>query len=367
MRGVRCIKMKLSPKSLLVAAAVLLLTGGLFQNCSDPLNLDDQSSFAESLPFAFDTTLDTIAYMSCAGGTSSANRQAIWTIRGGAFATGNGIRLTDAYLGLTSSFSPSQRGAALSESPRNRGAILQLAIRQALNYQAVLTSSGGGGQLGEDYSALLGPLDEPAIAERLANVDLGNPQRINYFSGISGLSGRTIEGGIRFTASETEAESVRGQLSNTGLLTATYTDPEGQDDSARGPAGLAKDKVYGRGYKMMFQAFSAAEPDARILAGIDEINLETSRPTGIEIKPWVCSADMRFRIYRQCGTGCPCHSDGAANATLAIARRLLKVEYWYIDVPNRCVVQKEVAQQCYPTGSGTPATNYHFVSVCTRQ
>jgi hypothetical protein len=240
--------MRQPAKGILSVCLVAIVTVLIFQNCSDQLGLeDDQASLSDTLPFAYDVTLDTIAYMSCAGGTTSANRQAIWSFRAGAFAAGNGLRLTDEYLAVTKNFNVEQRAAALGESTKNANAALQLAVRQGLNYQSLLTSGGGSGQLGEDFANLLGPLDGEVISETISGVDPAAPQRFNYFPGMAGLLGRRIEGAIRFTDNESEAQSVRGQLSNTGVLTATYTLDGVADTSARAPAGIANDKVYGRG------------------------------------------------------------------------------------------------------------------------
>jgi hypothetical protein len=192
--------MRRSGRVTLMVGGLIVASVAFFQSCSDPLlDMSEQSSFAEKLPFAYDTTLDTIAYMSCAGGTTSANRNAIWSFRVGAFASGNGIRLTDSFLNSTSTFSASQRAAALAESTKNKGAVLQLAVRQALNYQSILTSGGGSGEMGEDFATLLGPLDDPAIAGKISAVDTANPQRLVYLAGVPGLTGRTVEGALRFT------------------------------------------------------------------------------------------------------------------------------------------------------------------------
>lgn len=357
--------MKQPAQSIYTACLIVVTIIILFQSCSDPLgNSEDQSSFAASLPFAFDSTLDTIGYMSCAGGPSGANRDAIWTLRAGAFGNGQGIHLTDAFLSLTSNFSTEQRAAALAESPLNQGAVLQLAVRQALNYQSVLTSGGGGGQLGEDYDTLLGPLDDQALAQKLAAVNLTNPARQSYFPGIPGLAGRSIRGTLRFTKDETSAQSVRGQLSNSGILTATYSTGGVTETQARGPGGAPDDKIYGRGYKLSFVAPSASEPEPRVMSSVDEINLETGRPHK-KPKAWGCPMELRLRIHRTCDANCVCTSDPVGNPNLEIVRRVVKVEHWYVDMDHRCIVQKEIASQCYATTG--PADNYHFVSICVRQ
>ncbi len=360
--------MKQPAKSVYIATVTVFATLLLFQNCGDPLGGGDkQTSLSDTLPFAYDTTIDTIAYMSCAGGTSSANRQAIWTIRAGAFGAGSGIKLTQAFLDVTSNFSPDQRAAALAESTRNANAVAQLAIRQAFGYQSHYSS--GGSAMGEDFSPLTGSLADGGIASTLGKTNPVVPVRFNYFPGIYGLNNRRIEGNLRFTASEGEAQGVRGVLNTSGavagILAVTYPLDGASDTSARAPTGApANNKVYGRGYQLSLISASANESEPRILSSINEINLETGNGSGgIDIRPWVCGQDMRFRIARDCTT-CGCSTDPAPTDRLARIRAVLLPEHWYVDLTNMCVKQKEVAQQCYPTNvSG----DYNYVSICTRQ
>lgn len=349
---------------ILFPAAGILTIVLFFQNCADPLGLTtEQSSFVDHLPFGYDNTLDTMAYMSCGGGTSSANRQAIWSFRMGAYGAGSGLKLNQGYLAITSNFSAQQRGAALSESPNNRDANLQLAIRELRSFQSILSSNGSDPDEGEDYVNLLGPLDQSEIAQKLASADPQNPVRINYFPGLAGVSGKTIEGAIRFTASETAAASVRGQLSGNGILAATYTRGDDNETSARGPGGNINEKVYGQGYRVSFIPGEAGESEPRVLASVDEINLLTSRADVETTRPWSCFSNLRFRIGRSC-VDCACSTDSGQNPeTMAVVRRVLQVEHWWVNLNNACVVQKSPAQQCYPNGS----VYNNFVSICLRQ
>ncbi|MGE0764332.1 MAG: hypothetical protein AB7N80_13710 [Bdellovibrionales bacterium] len=353
--------MKQSIKPVISISLIILSLVLIFQNCSDPLgNTKDQSSFAANLPFAYDTTLDTLAYMSCAGGDTAANPQAIWSFRAGAFGANSGIRLRQSYLDMTRNFSISQRAEALGESAQNANAVLQLSIRPADRLQSILSSGGSEGELGEDYATLLGPLDDPAISGKLAAVDLANPVRLNYFSGIAGLSGRSVEGAIRFTRDEGEANSVRGFLAGTSILTATYSAAAVDNNDARGPAGIAVGSAYGRGYRVQFN-YGPGETVARVISAVQELDLENGRLVS-DGGAWSCPAGLQLRIARTCAE-CSCSSDTGNPVLLAQARRLLKVEHWYINLANRCVVQKSLSQQCYPTNS---VNNYHFVSICTR-
>jgi len=342
-----------APATILVISIVLI-----FQNCADPMSLTEQySRTAELMPFAYDNTVDTIAYMSCAGGPSSSNPNAVWSFRAGSHGIESGLRLTDAFFSATGTLTSGQRAHALNDSPANRDAYLQLSIRQSENYGSVLSSTGGTPVAGRDFSTAIGPIDEFDVAFALASQDRIQPQRVSYFPG----TGKYIDAGIRFIESESTAASVRSELTNSGLLTLTYSNGPG-DFSARSPDGTVV-KVYGRGYKLAFAAPGAGEPEPRVLSSIDEINLETNQPSGLEIKSWSCPATYRYRIARSCAD-CGCGNDPVGNIELAILRRVLRTEFWYVNVAGRCVVQKETTQQCYPAGT---SGNYHFVSVCLRQ
>lgn len=352
-------KQSVKPIAMIVVLATAVVM--FFQNCSDPLGTNgDQSSFTTNLPFAYDTRLDTIAYMSCAGGDSAADQNAIWTFRAGAFAPNQGVVLRRAFLDLTSNFSTSQRAEALGQSDANSNAVLQLSIRPADSLQDVLTSGGRAPVAGSDFARVIGPLDDSPIASKLAAANMADPARINYFAGISGLQGRTVEGAIRFNKDEGEANSVRGFLAGTALLTTTYSSGLMPNKDARGPAGITAGTAYGRGYKIQFN-YPPGESVARSLSAITELDLETGR-TVSDASQWYCPAEYQFRIARSCGE-CVCASDAGDPGQIATVRRVLKTEHWYISMDQRCIVQKSGSQQCYPAGS---AGNYHFASVCVR-
>ncbi|MBX7231316.1 MAG: hypothetical protein K1X29_04425 [Bdellovibrionales bacterium] len=357
--------------SILFISILALSIGLFFQNCASPLSSMDESALMESLPLAYDATVDTLAYMSCAGGSSSSSKKAIWSFAVGAVNSGSGIRLNNEYLNATKGFSNEQRALLLSESPRNSGASLQLSVRQALGYQNILSSSGSSAQMERDFSMVLGPLDELSLATKLVEASIsGGSNRLNYFSGISGLSNRSLMGSIRFIASESEAASVRGQLSTSGILSLTYSESDSDSEyGARAPDPANKNKsVFGRGYQVNFTVANTSETEPRVLSGVNEVNLETGRASGIEIRPWICPNNLYFKVYSNCTSGCACQNDPSttSNATLNLLRNFLKVEYWYINLSSKCIVQKEVAQQCYPSTAPTNSS-YHYVSFCTRQ
>lgn len=376
----------------------------IFQNCAEPLDIasQDSLSFNSQLPFAFDSTIDTIAYMSCSDVGTDFDSRAYFSFRAGAYGDNSGIRLTDDYLAATANFTPGQRADGLATSDKNAGAQLQMSIRQRSDLQSML-SSGSSIQENKDYTNILASLDSPLIAERLAG--LGAGQRINYFSGISGLSGRLLEGSIRFFDSEVSSASMRDNLRDSGLLTFTYVSDLAGGVEARGPDQTDHKKVYGKGYQVDFRMGhgidrfnSALRPVFtrgihRVINSVQEIDLQKRSPTEANIRPWTCDNDNSFLIIRpedlaQARVVCTKTLDPVAPATeadrltLQALRRVLRPEDWWIDLSRRCVIPKQSNGNCYGRPSTTSTTtvkydggdctttNYmcpHYVSVCLRQ
>lgn len=385
------------------ALTVLLLF--VFQNCADPLDLanQDSTSFASTLPFAYDTEIDTIAYMSCSEMGTDYNPRAFFTIRAGGYGVGSGLRLSGPYLSATSNFTPGQRADSLAQNETNANTVLQLSVRQRSDPQSVLASSGGGSvQENKDYSNMLAPLDSPAIAERL--VSLGETDRIHYFTGVPGLSGRLLEGNVRYLDSEVAAGSVRENLRDAGMLTVTYTDGmQANSIAAKTPDSTDRKKAYGKGYQLDFRmGFGIDKANAsnrpvftrgihRVINSIQEVDLQRRSPAEANLRPWDCSNTYTFIIVR------PEDVDGGKTACLRMAdpltpstadrpaleaiRRVLRPEDWWIDLGRKCVMPKQSNGFCYgrdtqgkldikydggdcsTTGLSCP----HYVSVCVRQ
>ena len=377
----------------------------VFQNCADPLDLANQDSlsFTNQLPFAYDTELDTIAYMSCSEMGTDYNSRAFFTFRAGAYGANTGLRFSDSYLSATKNFTPGQRADALAQSEINASSILQLSVRQRSDAQSMLASSGGGSvQENKDYSNLLAALDSPAIAERLASLSENN--RINYFSGVSGLSGRLIEGSLRYMDSEVAAGSVRDHLRDVGLLTLTYTDVmQTGGIAAKSPDNNDRKKAYGKGYQIDFRmGFGIDKNNAtnrpvftrgihRVINSIQEVDLQRRSPTEANLRPWDCSNSYTFIIVRpqdvdSVKTAClrvadPLNPTAQDRPALEAIRRVLRPEDWWVDLSRRCVMPKQSNGFCYgrdTNGSldikydggdciGDGISCSHYISVCVRQ
>lgn len=382
--------------------AIFLMFG--FQNCADPLDIADTDSLSynSQLPFAFDTEIDTLAYMSCSGLESDFDPRAFFTFKAGAYGIGSGIRLTPEYQAATKNFTAGQRADSLNESEKNTGASLQFAVRQRNDIQAVLASSQTL-QENRDFANILAPLDSPLIAERL--VSLGESERISYFSGISGLTGRMVEAAVRFLDSEVSAASLRDNLRDAGLLALTYTgDLQAGGVIARSPDPNDRKRGFGKGYQVDFSmglgnSFNSVTPHPiftrgihRVINSVQEVDLLRRSPAEGNLRPWDCPTENKFLIARsedvdaakvRCSRVIdPLTPSDKDRATLQAIRRVLRPEDWWVDLANRCVIPKQSNGNCYGRsttqtpinikydGGDCTATGLscpHYVSVCIRQ
>ena len=76
---------------------------------------------------------------------------------------------------------------------------------------------------------------------------------------------------------------------------------------------------------------------------------------------WTCDPAMQFRILRNNLTsdlslaGCNISVDNPSDAKLKIVRNSFKVEDWYVDMTNRCLIPKKPGGGCYSNSVGIPA------------
>ncbi|MEO0334905.1 MAG: hypothetical protein AAF202_00820 [Pseudomonadota bacterium] len=429
----------------LVYLAMIFVGLLTFQNCSDPLELSDEdaSTFSDRLPFAYDVKMDTFSYMSCADMTqTNYDRRALHTFHMGAYEPGSGVRLTEDFLNSTSNFSPEARAEALSRSPTNSGAILQLAVRNTeQNYQQILLNDPNGRLVvvGEDIGNYLGgaPLSAPGIAAALSRkeeerkdleksgVQNAPLEYINYFKGTPGFDGRLMESSIRFPNT---LKSITDQFYRTVNLSLTFT-PENNvlSYNARSPdpENQAR-KVYGYKYIPIFNGlkrkhdapnegvFSGIyQPDGnailnRTVVELREVNVDTNE--GVS---WFCPADLRLimidpfdETFLDTTVGNePCTinpTEGGVDdisalsvrdqKRLEVIRRVLRVEDFYVNLQENCVIPKDSKNSCYPKadadGNLTVDINYgrqannlncvdnpregiygcpNYVSICTRE
>jgi hypothetical protein len=390
----------------LIFPAALIIALFIYQNCADVQNdsLNSASSFEAQLPFAYNPVVDTIAYMSCSEmSDTSFEPRAYFTFRAGAYnASTGGLTLTTLFRQATAYYAPTDRGNALSLSDVNNNTLLSLSIRSASNYQSLWATDSV--TAGNELDAFLPQLNSDFIAGPLATS--GSNQMINYFPG--NVDQRLMEASLRFLKFENVAADTRKNIDNgSALLVAGFTkSADVMDQGLRSPVDFTfnepaptptpnvtpteANRVYGIGYKLAFSLPEGySNGDLRVLSslqGIQEIDLSTGQ---MRAANWDCSQNYEFMIVRPedkvagvvyCNAIVDRYNGGTQQAQLAALRRVLRVEDWWIDLDNRCVMPKNSPDFCYGGTLGTRAIQYgiascvdgqttvcpHFVSVCIR-
>lgn len=339
-----------------LAGAVLVGAILLFQNCSQPMQqFDPKDTYASSLAFSYETEMDTLAYMSCAGQQATPS---IWTLKLAALGPNSGVRLSPEFFTATSKFSDSDKAKLLNQSGINAGSVIQVALREIDSVQQVMTESAGAPSFGKDIFNLLEPLNSSTISPILI---ASQYNRTNYI-GVLGAQGR-MEAALRFTTSESLAQDLRNNLSAKARLMVTYkTNDTSPAYLVRGSTAYSMTSGYGRSIQLQFTYPLGDSPSGpRVLGAALESNLTN----GTFVANWICSADMQLRIGRST-TDCPAIPDNdpgnlGSPARLAMVRRVLPVSNWYVNLPNNCVLQKP-ATECY----STMETGNHYVSICNR-
>lgn len=385
---------------LMLFGICVLLT---YQNCAQAPDTDPnstQSSYEESLPFAYQERVDTIAYMSCSNIKSAVEPRAYFSLRVGAYdPTRGGLALTPEFYSATQYYATPDRARALSTSGLNQNTRLNLAIRRRGDLSQVYSQ--GGITAGKSIDSLLPQLDGPDVAGPFAGTALrwtassaGNPPRINYFPGTG--EKRLMEGSLRFYEFENVAKDVRASLSSSGTpayLVVGYSgsadevDPMLRQPVSGTTTATPASRAYGTGFGFTFAPARKFSNETRTISSINEIDLQTgSARVGAS---WDCSQDYQFMVIRYedilanrvtCNRG-PDYIVNGQSVALDAIRRVLRPEDWYVDMANKCIVPKNTGDYCYgqlqPTeqvqygvsNCGTVAGYYcpHFVSICLRR
>ncbi|MCB0411513.1 MAG: hypothetical protein KDD22_03250, partial [Bdellovibrionales bacterium] len=284
----------------------------IFQNCAEPLEFAEQDAITmyNTLPFAYEEKVDTISYMSCSNIDPAVfQHRAIYSFRVGAYGPNSGLRLSQAFQDSTEKFAMAEKTQTLFESPLNRGATLQLSIRNTNDYRAKALINKGGQYIENfDFGNFLAPLDSAGLAQGLVAQPQG--EYLSYFKGTPGLGTRFLEQSIRFIESERMAASVRDNLTGISTqparLTLTYTEgPDAEPFLARAPSAEDPRHVFGTGFDIRFGYPQFRIPGAnqtlqkpfRALTSVDEYDLLTGMR-----KPdakWNCGNDnYTFLIVR---------------------------------------------------------------------
>lgn len=394
---------------LTVACVGLIL---IFQNCAqtDSNSSGDFSSFEAQLPFAYTAKLDTISYMSCSNMADNppSEKRGYFSIRAGAYGTCTGTTCapftgTNAGLGITEDFRSAikyydnnQRRQIFSLSSKSSNTLLSLSVRSSSAYQNIWKE--GNLNAGEELDAMLPALDSEAVAGPLGASLSG--QLFNYFPGSQ--SKRLMEGSLRYYNYENTAKLTRDSLnSREALLVLGYSESTDvtdtklkvqEQDSITGNSddNYPSNRAYGLGYFLSFSLPSGySSGERRVLSpssGVQEIELLYGQQTN---SSWDCSTSYQFMIIRPedkaagkviCNATVDRYSSSTEQAALNAIRRVLRVEDWFVDVTNRCIMPKRTGDYCYGDLQGR-AIQYaqstcvngsttmcpHFVSVCIRR
>lgn len=380
-------KSRIRNKAGALAVAAIASTLLIYQNCSMPVEGLDGNSFPE---FAYDAKPDTIGYMSCSS-MVGADPSAYFTFRLGAYHNG-GMRLHDDFYRSTANMSTPKKINFLLSGQKNKDIQLQLAVRRASDMVAFAADTRP--EEARDYDFIFPPVSNEVLANELVTLQEGERLR-SLPGGLDEIN--RFEGTLNFLDSGVLEESVRSELRRGAYLALTYNplkeDTNADKTLALSPGDFSENPeeanfniAYGVGYGLTFQQGNVGTGHpARVMGSVKEVDLVTKQSTGSA--QWICPPSMRFKIVRPDDVGVSVNGNllVACNrvldpqniqptSELGIIRRVLRVEDWYIDMANHCIVPKPgIVGACYGEDLDIEYTNQgcggtkactHFFSVC---
>jgi len=325
----------------------------------------------QNVPFAFESTFDTITYNSCAE-THLRNNPAFASLKMGAYSSG-GIKIKDDfYTYADQNFKPIYPETALSEnqykeyladSPANAGAVPTVAVRVKNSLTDVYTANSNV-TLWQDVIPLVGNLTDPLVLDSYAKKGV----TANYFP--FSPEQRVMEASMSFNSDEALADTYRGIFQGSGILALTYM-PQNAEAIYKVRSATTTYPVksaYGKGYTLTFAQPSGVSTNPfHILGAVMETDLANP---GVGARNWNCSRVYAVVRAQDAATLCPQHTYAdLANPTirseLNIARRTLRADEWDVNVSYRCVVPKK-GVSCYKEENITPLVQYDTTKECFR-
>lgn len=358
----------------IIASGILVVS---FQNCGKAgfdSSLDDSlsseavdaalsakygsniGSKVAAIPFSFDGGFDQITYNSCAENTLSGNT-AFFSIKAGAYET-MGAKLTDDFFSYVSEsngfkanypetvISKDQYADYLADSPANKGAIPNAAIRSKSNlfnvYSANTTVT-----LGADVVGMVSNLTDTLVMDSLTTKSAAYTRYFPFSPDTRG-----VEATLYFNKDQSVAEGFRKVLIGDGVFSFTYLKSIADANLIRGPSSASPAKTaYGKGYNFTFSRIiptASTFAPTNVLTTITETNLQTGGSTGAA---WNCN--RKYIVVRGADSAaCPALTmeQLSGNATyrreLEIARRQLRGDQWTVNPALGCVVPKDNVS-CY--------------------
>lgn len=367
-----------------------------FQNCTQPADLgyqDRNVALAEKTDFAYDATIDQIAYMSCPRVLTDkkvpVDSDLYFTFRAGAYRFG-GLKLTDQFFQTVQKKIPDRMADILHMSPANRSTVPQLAIRKTGSLNSIVSGPGEALQ-NVEYSNLMAALGSLDVSSTLVNNGIDpssttlklTQKRTRYMRDGTGR-GAHFEGNLNFGSSESLQNDLRAQYLGTGaaLLALTYLEPTSgggpdggtpvADTNVRSPGTVFPDKnpnlpglAYGTGYQLTFaqpvagavgfingSGVQETPYPSNILTMVTERNLQTGAQNSAQ---WVCPESLRFKVIRpgdeeEPAASCVREPDPPKpwSTEYSVLRNALRSEDWYVDQAHKCVIPKRsLGYSCY--------------------
>jgi hypothetical protein len=416
-------------KRIILISSFTVIVAFAYQNCSSEIDntmvsnvpaaktLD--ASSAKEVPFAFDTSINEIAYMSCSHIDTNFNSDHMsksntyFSFKVGAYNSNSGVGLRDEFRNyLTSNFANSTEvvpdsiiQSAFKISPQNNSPNILFSNRPMSNPVSVVYKSSNNTDkpaVTIEFDLMLSlntAFSSLTYGDNLKQVsalmNMPRSTRINYFNQLG--TNHNLFAGLNYHYSPdytiTTAEALRSRFSdgqNSNFLTLTYTqdlkDPKNQTDpyiSRR----TYKDtdngtSVWGRGYKPSFRQDPRVSGLGynNVLSSVDEYDLsEGLKPI---VATWIC--DTRYLIISPIDNDsqtsafpnpygdpipsfsrCSDPSDLELTASQKIERQLIQrylpSANWIINPIHKCLVPRAGSGDCYQKRQVDP--DGHFIPI----
>lgn len=411
--------MRIGPVLLTTALLFFCLFG--YQNCTGGGGLTQSSresslsssSTTQEHPYEFN--VDTLAYSSC---TYDAERDSkylldhgYFTFKVGGYLPESGLRIDPTFISKFRSPTPKVITDQLLKISQGKESdvVLSMRARNNLRYTVapqnpVLGSHFGATQFRMGRPTLVGQLSELLSGDYLRLVKYRDANdRVEFLdSAVKPFAAQFVLNGDGSGSNEGHHSDFRRSLGDENLLTMAFS--QGIDDTGllnvKYPASAPDNSLMGKGFNLQFAKPSGEGPDNiiypgdptpdlnRAISGISEVDLSNAAAPRkawkqcfppLKIVQWVDAlAEDRPELgLVNIVSPCPLVSDqdsvldnGLINTQkaerLAILRRVLPVQNWYINLAKNCVVPKQMnrdGDRCYNRALNIPMTNTVFREV----
>ncbi len=373
--------------ALALGASLSVLPLGGCTSPVPPESGDQLSLEAAKLDFAYDATVDHIGYMSCSGmSPGSFDTSAFFSYRLGAYRKG-GLRLTDEFRNANRAKTVEKLASLMVASRANNETHVQFGFRRTANLQSMYARSATPTH-GEDYVNIFEQLGTVDLAELMVKADPSTSLR--YLRNGS-VFGSRFEGSLHFSDAYGTTDSMRReQMNRNAMLTITYSQKFNSQGNVGGTGGstdtLARSpkdvdnkslekpeqSVFGRGFNLTFsQPTDGGSPHtSRPSAILNSVSERSLRQGQTATQSWTCPSALRFKIVRasdvKAGRITCAMAGDPENPTdeLSRVRHILRVEDWYVDMVNKCIVSKK-GESCYAgANSEGGGVNYNITTEC---